>query len=65
VTFTVHPSRLAFYDRSMRLVTEPGAFTVMVGSSSTDVRAETTVTLDGDVAEFKARDIRPTEVRVR
>ena len=26
VTFTVHPSRLAFYDQQMRFVCEPGAF---------------------------------------
>jgi Fibronectin type III-like domain len=53
VTFTVHLSRLAFYDPSMRFVTEPGAFTFSVGASSVDIRAEKTVTLDGQVAEYR------------
>jgi beta-glucosidase len=64
VTFTVHPSRLAFYDSSMRFVTEPGAFTFSVGASSADIRAEQTVTLDGQVAEFRQREIVATQVGV-
>ncbi len=62
VTFTVHPSRLAFYDPSMRFVTEPGAFTFSVGASSTDIRAEETVTLDGPVAAYRQRDVLDTQV---
>jgi beta-glucosidase len=50
VTFSVPSSRLAFHDRSMRRVTEPGTFTFFVGSSSTDIRAEQTVEITGDVA---------------
>ena len=64
VTFTVHPSRLAFYDPSMRFVTEPGAFTFSVGASSADIRAEQMVTLDGQVAEFRQREIVATQVGV-
>jgi beta-glucosidase len=64
VTFTVHPSRLAFYDPSMRFVTEPGAFTFSVGASSADVRAEKTVTLEGQVAEFRQREIVATQLGV-
>ena len=64
VTFTVHPSRLAFYDPSMRFVTEPGAFTFSVGASSADIRAEQMVTLDGHVAEFRQREIVATQVGV-
>jgi beta-glucosidase len=64
VTFTVHPSRLAFYDPSMRFVTEPGAFTFSVGASSADIRAEQTVTLDGQVTEFRQREIVATQVGV-
>ena len=64
VTFTVHPSRLAFYDPSMRFVTEPGAFTFSVGASSADIRAEQTVTLGGQVAEFRQREIVATQVGV-
>jgi beta-glucosidase len=64
VTFTVHPSRLAFYDPSMRFVTEPGAFTFSVGASSADIRAEQTVTLGGQIAEFRQREIVATHVGV-
>jgi beta-glucosidase len=64
VTFTVHPSRLAFYDPHMHFVTEPGAFAFSIGSSSADIRAEQTVTLDGQVAEYRQREIVATKVGV-
>jgi beta-glucosidase len=64
VTFTVHPSRLAFYNPQMRFVTEPGAFTFSIGASSADIRAEKTVTLDGQVAEYRQREIVGTKVQV-
>jgi beta-glucosidase len=64
ITFTVHPSRLAFYNPDMRFVTEPGAFTFSVGASSADIRAEQTVTLDGQIAEYRQREIVATRVRV-
>ena len=64
VTFTVHPSRLAFYDPAMCFVTEPGAFTFSVGASSVDIRAEKTVTLEGHVAEYCQREIVATQVGI-
>jgi beta-glucosidase len=64
VTFTVHPSRLAFYDPQMRFVTESGAFTFSIGASSADIRAEKTVTLGGQVAEYRQREIVATQVGV-
>jgi beta-glucosidase len=64
VSFTVHPSRLAFYDPAMRFVTEPGAFTFSVGASSADIRAEQTVTLGGTVVEYRQRAIVATRVTV-
>ena len=64
VSFTVHPSRLAFYDPSMRFVTEPGAFTFSIGASSVDIRAEKTIVLDGPVAEYRQREIAATQVGV-
>ena len=64
VTFTVHPSRLAFYDPSMRFVTEPGTFTFSIGASSVDIRAEKTIVLDGQVAEYRQREIVATKVGV-
>lgn len=38
VVFTVHACELALVDRSSQWVVEPGTFTVMVGSSSEDIR---------------------------
>jgi beta-glucosidase len=64
VTFTVHPSRLAFYDPGMRFVTEPGAFTFSVGASSADIRAELTVELGGETAEYRQREVVATRVNV-
>ncbi len=62
VTFMVHPSRLAFYNPWMRYVTEPGAFTFSVGASTTDIRAEQTVVLDGEVVEYRQKEIVATRV---
>lgn len=62
ITFTVHPSRLAFYDPQMRFVTEPGDFTFSVGASSADIRASKLVTLSGDVVVYRQRDIIDTRV---
>ncbi|MEO8286623.1 MAG: glycoside hydrolase family 3 N-terminal domain-containing protein [Chloroflexota bacterium] len=64
VTFTVHPSRLAFYDPQMRFVTEPGDFTFSVGASSADIRSEQVATLGGDVVEYRQRDIVATCVAI-
>lgn len=36
VTFTITPDKLAFYDKKMNWVVEPGEFIVMVGASSAD-----------------------------
>jgi beta-glucosidase len=57
VTFDVHPSRLAFYDPSMRFVCEPGDFTFAVGRSSADICASERVELGGPVAEHLQREI--------
>ena len=64
VTFTVHPSRLAFYDTDMRFVCEPGEFTFAVGASWADIRARQTVELRGAVAEYRQREIVSTAVEV-
>jgi len=64
IMFTVHPSRLAFYNPDMRFVTEPGAFTFSIGASSADIRAEQTVTLDGQVVEYQQWAAVDTKVEV-
>lgn len=56
VRFTVHPSRLAFYDPAMRFVVEPGSFAFRVGTSSA------TVELRGDMCEYRQRDVVATAV---
>lgn len=38
ITFTLRPEHLALWNREMRFVVEPGAFRIMVGSSSADIR---------------------------
>jgi beta-glucosidase len=38
LSFVLKPEDLALWDRAMRFVVEPGAFKVMVGSSSEDIR---------------------------
>lgn len=63
VAFTVHPSRLAFYNEDMDFVVEPGTFTFSVGASSTDLRATVTVDLTGGVEAYRQREIVATEVR--
>ncbi|MDE0236951.1 MAG: fibronectin type III-like domain-contianing protein, partial [bacterium] len=61
VTFSVHPSRLAFHSLDMDLITEPGTFTFRIGGSSFDPNMrEATVDLTGDTASFERRSIIPT-----
>jgi beta-glucosidase len=64
VTFTVHPTRLAFYDAEMRFVVEPGDFTFKVGRSSADTPLEITVNLTGEIAEYAQRAVIPTAAQV-
>ena len=64
VTFTVHPSRLAFYDQQMRFVCEAGAFLFAVGASRADIRARGGVELTGDVTQYRQREIVATSVFV-
>jgi beta-glucosidase len=37
VTFKITPSKLAFYNRQMKRIVEPGTFQIMVGGSSVDL----------------------------
>ena len=64
VTFRVDPGQLAFYDRNMRYVIEPGEIGVMLGSSSADIRLEGTLELAGEVREVRRADVTPTRVEV-
>jgi beta-glucosidase len=64
VTFTVHPSRLAFFDPDMRFVCEPGAFVFTVASSSAHRGPTVRVELDGDVFVTRQRHVVATAVEV-
>ncbi|MBX6330316.1 MAG: glycoside hydrolase family 3 C-terminal domain-containing protein, partial [Gemmatimonadaceae bacterium] len=47
ISFTLRADDLAFYDRNMQRVVEPGTFTVLVGGSSADVQAAHFTVTDG------------------
>ena len=64
VHFEVHPSRLAFFDESMRFVTEPGTFSFAAGGSSASAAAQVTVELSGAVASYNQRDVVATQAVV-
>jgi len=49
ITFGLSTDQLAFYDRCMRLIVEPGTFNIMVGSSSEDIRLTGSFEVVGDV----------------
>lgn len=58
VTFTVHPSRLAFHNQDMELITEPGTFTFRIGGSSFDPNmGEASADLTGEIAHYNRRSI--------
>jgi beta-glucosidase len=64
VIFDLDLGQLAFYDRAMRLVVEPGEVAIMLGASSADLRLETSVEIVGETRRLERRDVRPTRVRV-
>jgi beta-glucosidase len=49
VTFVVAVAQLAFYDRQMRYVVEPGEVEVLIGSSSDDIRLSGRFEITGGV----------------
>jgi beta-glucosidase-like glycosyl hydrolase len=54
VTLTVPAEKLAYYDETAhRFVVKPGAFDVMVGSSSDDIRAQGRFTVVGEAGSAK------------
>jgi beta-glucosidase len=64
VTFTVHPSRLAFHDEQFEYVCEPGAFRVELGGWAGAPAVTTTIDLDGDVQPYRQRDVVATTVQI-
>ena len=64
IRFTLHPSQLAFYDRSMKFVVEPGAFDVRVGAASDDIRLHARFNVSGEVCEYSTRTIVATRTQI-
>ena len=65
VTFTVHPSRLAFHGLDMALATEPGKFTFRMGGSAFDpAMREIHVELAGDTTPYDRRHIVATTIEI-
>ena len=62
VTFRLDASQLAFYDRAMCFVVEPGEIRVRVGASSEDVRLEGAFTYGGPVLKLDPKRVAPTTV---
>lgn len=54
VTFRLYIEQLAFHNREMKLVVEPGEFRLMIGSSSADIRLEGSFCLGGENREIGA-----------
>jgi beta-glucosidase len=64
VTFTIHPSRLAFFDENFRFVCEPGAFRVEIGGWAGAPVEFTTFDLDGEVEPYHQREVVATTVHL-
>jgi beta-glucosidase len=64
VRFTVPSTRLAFSDRDMRRIVEPGDIELWVGRSCAERVAEARVKLVGDNREVKLTDARWAEVEL-
>jgi beta-glucosidase len=63
VAFKVPVTHLAFYNRAMDIVVEPGAVDVMVGSSSVDIRVSGEFEITGDVTQVERTFTTEVEVR--
>jgi len=63
VIFYLDVNQLAFYDRKMRLVVEPGIIEVMIGSSSEDIRCTGSFEIVGETTEVNLVYFSHVEVR--
>jgi beta-glucosidase len=64
VRFELDATQLAFYDRRMRLVVEPGEILVRIGASAPDVRLAGRFEIEGAVREITVRDVRFSGARL-
>lgn len=63
ISFILSVAHLGFYDRHMNFVVEPGEVEVMLGSSSADIRLQSTFTIIGPVTEVDYVFVTPVEVK--
>jgi beta-glucosidase len=64
ITFTVPVKLLAFYDRDMRYVVEPGTFEVMIGNSAANIQCRGAFEVVGDAADVLSPKPFFTQARV-
>ena len=64
VRFHLDASLLAYYDRKMRYVVDPGEVDLMVGASSRDIRLRATLVLQGEQRPLKQQQVLATQVEV-
>ncbi|WP_166980500.1 glycoside hydrolase family 3 N-terminal domain-containing protein [Paramicrobacterium fandaimingii] len=64
VSFQVPPTRLAFSDRALRKVVEPGRIQLWVGSSCAERETETSIELTGEIYETTGEDARVVRTEV-
>jgi beta-glucosidase len=62
VCFQLDVRHLAFYDRQLQYVVEPGQIQVMVGSSSEDIRASDTFEITGETTPVEQVFFTPVQV---
>lgn len=62
VTFRLHLSQLALYDRDMQLVIEPGEVELLVGASSEDIRQSSRFEIGEPLRRISTADVVPTGV---
>jgi len=65
VTFTLSANQLAFYDRQMKFVVEPGMINVMLGSSSADIRLKDQFEITGKSTDVSHSKVYLTPVTVK
>ncbi len=64
VTFTLSANQFGFYDRAMEFVLEPGKINLMLGSSSADIRLQTSVEVEGKTTNIAKQKVYLTQVRI-
>jgi beta-glucosidase len=64
IKFLIDASQLAYFDRRMQFVVDPGEVEVMVGASSRDVRLRASVVLQGERRPLLQKQVIATQVEV-